>query len=153
MSDVSESGKWARPSAAFEAAADAIVAGDSAALRALLAAHPSLIAARSDRDHRAPLLHYIAANGVEDERQLSPPDAVEIATVLLDAGAEVDATSEAYGGGYTALGLVATSTPPRRAGVQIPLIDLLLQRGAAIDGVKPGESIVRSALANNCPEA
>jgi ankyrin repeat protein len=53
----------------------------------------------------------------------------------------------------TALELVATSTPPRLAGVQIPLIDLLLQHGAAIDGLKPGSSTVTSALANNCPEA
>jgi ankyrin repeat protein len=65
----------------------------------------------------------------------------------------VDATSEAYGGGVTALELVATSTPTRRAGVQIPLIDLLLERGAAIDGVKPGASTVSAALANGCPEA
>ena len=137
----------------FEAAADAIVAGDAGALRAQLAAHPGLASERSTREHRAPLLHYVAANGVEDERQLSPQNAVEIATILLDAGAEVDATSEAYGGGYAALGLVATSTPPRRAGVQIPLIDLLLSRGAAVDGLKPGESNVRSALANDCPEA
>ncbi|HVS15846.1 MAG TPA: ankyrin repeat domain-containing protein [Thermoanaerobaculia bacterium] len=108
---------------------------------------------RSTRAQEAPLLHYVAANGVEDYRQVSPHNAVEVARILLDAGAEVDATSEAYGGGYTALGLVSTSTPPRRAGVQIPLIDLLLERGAAIDGVRPGASSVRDALANGCPEA
>jgi ankyrin repeat protein len=90
---------------------------------------------------------------VEDYRQLSPENAVEVARVLLDAGAEVDATSHAYGGGSTALGLVATSTPPSQAGVQLPLIDLLLDRGAAIDGVRPGASYVRDALANGCPEA
>ena len=73
--------------------------------------------------------------------------------MLLDAGAEVDATSDAYGGGSTALELVATSAHPRSAGVQIPLIDLLLARGAAIDGVNPGGSTVASALANGCPEA
>jgi hypothetical protein len=99
------------------------------------------------------LLHYVAANGVEDYRQLSPSNAVAVARVLLDAGAEVDATSHAYGGGSTALGLVATSTPARRAGVQIPLIELLLERGAAIDGIRLGASLVRDALANGCPEA
>lgn len=137
----------------FENAADVIIAGDVAALGALLREQPELLRRRSSRAHRAPLLHYVAANGVEDYRQVSPKNAVEVARTLLDAGAEVDATSEAYGGGYTALGLVATSTPPRRAGVQIPLIDLLLERGAAIDGVRPGESLVRDALANGCPEA
>lgn len=137
----------------FEDAADAIIAGDTGTLSALLTDHPELVRQRSTRAHEAPLLHYVAANGVEDYRQISPPNAAEVACVLLDAGAEVDATSKAYGGGYTALGLVATSTPPRRAGVQIPVIDLLLERGAAIDGARPGRSYVRDALANGCPEA
>lgn len=137
----------------FEDAADAIITGDVGALARLLVAHPDLIDQRSSRAHEAPLLHYVAANGVEDYRQRSPKNVVEVARVLLDAGAEVDATSLAYGGGWTALGLVATSQPPRRAGVQIPLIDLLLERGAAIDGVRPGSSYVRDALANGCPEA
>src|SRR5919106_2922795 len=137
----------------FEAAADAIIAGDIPKLRALLEEHPELIHERSTRAHRAPLLHFIAANGVEDYRQVSPPNAVDVTRVLLDAGAEVDAATEVYGGGSTALGLVATSSPPREAGVQIPVIDLLLEHGASIDGVKPGDSIVMAALANNCPDA
>ncbi|HUF51405.1 MAG TPA: ankyrin repeat domain-containing protein [Longimicrobiales bacterium] len=137
----------------FEDAADAIISGDVAKLEILLRAHPDLVTQRSTRAHGAPLLHYVAANGVEDYRQLSPANAVDVARVLLNAGAEVDATSHAYGGGSTALGLVATSTPPRRAGVQLTLIDLLLQRGAALDGVRPGTSYVRDALANGCQEA
>lgn len=137
----------------FEDAADAIIAGDLPTLMGLLGRHPDLVHQRSTRAHTAPLLHYVSANGVEDYRQISPQNAVGVARVLLDAGAEVDATSEAYGGGYTALGLVSTSTPPRRAGVQIALIDLLLERGAAIDGVRPDRSTVRDALANGCPEA
>lgn len=137
----------------FENAADAIVMGDVPTLRLLLRENPELIHMRSTRHQHAPLIHYIAANGIEGYRQISPPNIVEVATVLLDAGAEVDATSDAYGGGSTTLGLVATSTPPRRAGVQIPLIDLLLSRGAPIDGITPGKSIVAGALANGCPEA
>jgi hypothetical protein len=137
----------------FENAADAIVAGDITTLRQMLQEHPELVHARSTRHQHAPLLHYIAANGIEGYRQKSPSNAVEVAKVLLDSGAEVDAVSDAYGGGSTALGLVATSTPPRIAGVQIPLIDLLLARGAAIDGVEPGASTVEAALANSCPEA
>jgi hypothetical protein len=132
----------------FEDAADAIIAGDTPKLRALLSAHPELIRERSTRAHGAPLLHYISANGVENYRQISPANIVEVARVLLDAGAEVDAESEAYGGGSKALGLVATSTPPRVAGVQIPLIDLLLEHGAVMDGTD-----VDAALANGCPEA
>lgn len=137
----------------FESAADAIIAGDLATLRGLLGAHPDLVRQRSTRTHRAPLLHYVAANGVEGYRQVTPPNVVEVAGLLLDAGAEVDAASDAYGGGSTALGLVATSAHPRRAGVQLPLIDLLLGHGAAIDGLSPGGGTAKAALANNCPEA
>ena len=67
----------------FEDAADAIIAGDVATLTALLRANPELVYQRSTRAHEAPLLHYVAANGVEDYRQVSPPNAVEVATVLL----------------------------------------------------------------------
>lgn len=137
----------------FERAADAIIHGDIETLVALLHAHPALVRQRSTRAHRAPLLHYVAANGVEDYRQLTPTNAVDVARALLDAGAEVDAASKAYGGGSTALGLVATSAHPRRAGVQIPLIDLLLAHGAAIDGRVPGNGTVMAALENGCPEA
>ena len=132
----------------FEEAADAIIAGDVPKLRSLLRSNPELIHERSTRGHHAPLLHFISANGVEGYRQITPPNIVEVTKVLLDAGAEVDAESEAYGGGSKALGLVATSAHPRLAGVQIPLIDLLLEHGAAMDGED-----VRSALANGCPEA
>lgn len=137
----------------FEDAADATVGGHIEVLQWILSKHPGLVHQRSTRAHQAPLLHYVSANGVEDYRQISPTNAVQVAHVLLDGGAEVDATSEAYGGGLTTLGLVATSTPPQRAGVQIPLIDLLLHWGAAIDGITAGRSTVRDALANGCPEA
>lgn len=137
----------------YERAAEAIVSGEVETLRELLEAHPVLAHQRSTRAHRSPLLHYVSANGVEDYRQRSPANAVEVARLLLDHGAEVDATSEAYGGGSTALALVSSSQPPRRAGVQIPLIDVLLERGAAVDGPAPGKSPLRAALANGCPEA
>jgi hypothetical protein len=64
---------------------------------------------RSQRTHQAPLLHYVAANGIKDFRQKTPRGIVEIANLLLEAGADVNAESNAYGGGCTALGLVATS--------------------------------------------
>jgi hypothetical protein len=37
-------------------------------------------------------LHYIGANGVEGERQKTPANAVEVARILLDAGAEESST-------------------------------------------------------------
>jgi ankyrin repeat protein len=131
------------PVARYEAAADAIVNGDVSALRTLLAANPGLVSARSSRAHKSTLLHYVSANGVEDERQNTPANIVEIAELLLDAGADVNAESNAYGGRSTALNLTATSAHPERAGVQIPLLTLLLQHGATI---RDGD--VNACLAN-----
>src|SRR5271168_2410540 len=140
----------------FELAVDAIVSGDVALLERLLRENRGLIRARSTREHRATLLHYVAANGVEGYRQRSPKNAVMIAEILLDAGAEVDAEANVYGGGATTLGLAATSIHPERAGVQIPLLRLLLDRGARMDrlgsaGNRTG--LVHGCLANGCGDA
>ena len=144
------------PVSNFEAAADAIVAGDAATLTRLLRADPTLARARSTREHRSTLLHYVSANGIEDFRQRTPPNIVEITKMLLAAGADVNAESEAYGGGSTALGLAATSLHPQRAGVQIALLQTLLQHGARMDQPSAGgnsQSIIRACLANGQPDA
>lgn len=141
------------PVSKFEAAADAVIAGDVATLERLLREDPELVRARSSRAHRATLLHYVAANGVEDYRQKTPKNAVAVAEMLLKAGAEVDATLEAYGGKSTALGLVATSIHPLRAGVQIELLEALLEHGAAVDGAPGERSPLIAALHNGREEA
>src|SRR5258705_6662823 len=46
---------------AFEASADAIVNGDIATLRQLIADQPGLTRERSTREHRSTLLHYVSA--------------------------------------------------------------------------------------------
>jgi hypothetical protein len=117
----------------FELAADAIVSGDVTVLERLLREDPALIRARSRRAHRCTLLHYVGANGVEEFRQRTPQNAVDVTTVLFRTGAEVDAVADTYGKATT-LGLVATSVYPERAGVQLALLDTLLRHGAAIDG-------------------
>jgi ankyrin repeat protein len=131
----------------FETAVDAVVSGDEETLAALLRADPDLVRARSTREHGATLLHYVSANGVEDVRQKTPANIVEIAAILLDAGADVNAESNAYGGRWTTLGLTATSCHPEKAGVQIALMELLLARGAAIDG-SDGGSTANACLRN-----
>jgi ankyrin repeat protein len=88
---------------------------------------------RSAREHQATLLHYVSANGVEDYRQKTPKNIVEIARMLLDAGADVNAESNSYGGHDTTFGLTATSAPPEEAGVQEDLLLLLLDRGAFVE--------------------
>ena len=134
----------------FETATDAIVAGDDVTLRSLLRAHPELTRARSTRAHHSTLLHYVSANGVEDFRQKTPANIVELTRVLIAAGADVNAESDAPGGGgSTALGLTATSIHPETAGVQIALLEMLLGAGA-----EPSRNLtVRDCLANGQGEA
>jgi hypothetical protein len=141
--------------AQFEAAADAIVSGDMPALKRLLEETPGL-AQRSTREHRATLLHYTSANGVEGYRQKTPKNIVQIADLLLKSGAAVDAEADVYGGGSTTLGLAATSVHPEAAGVQEPLLQVLLDHGASIDKPDPAGSkplAVVACLANGRPRA
>jgi len=140
------------PVSKFEAAAAAIVNGDLAMLEKLLVENPELVRARSTREHRSTLLHYVSANGVEDFRQKTPKNIIEITKVLLNAGADVNAESDAYGGRSTTLGLTATSWHPENAGVQIPLMDALIDHGAIIDG-PDGGSEVNGCLHNGRGEA
>jgi ankyrin repeat protein len=141
------------PLSRFELAADAVVTGDLQALKHLLRDDPELVRARSTRSHEAPLIHYVAANGVEDFRQKTPKNIVDITRTLLEAGAEVDATSQAYGGASTALGLAATSYHPAKAGVQLELLDTLLKAGACVDGALGGWNPVVAALHNGRGDA
>lgn len=145
------------PIARFERAVDAVVSGDVPALERLLHDDPALIRRRSPRTHHSMLLHYVGANGVESWRQRTPKNAVEIARILLDAGAEIDATADMYNGGCTTLGLVATSIHPKVAGVLHELMDLLLARGAQIDARGAGGGanaglMINSCLANGRPD-
>lgn len=140
-----------REQPAFEQAVEAIIAGDTKTLSSLLQKNPELVHARSVRWHRATLLTYVGANGVEDFRQKTPPNAVEVCKILLDAGADVNATAEMYGGGATTFGLVATSIWPAKTSVLIPLLELLLSAGASI-GTDERRAVV-GCLANGRPEA
>jgi ankyrin repeat protein len=115
--------------AAFSAAADAIYAGDLTTLRELLARHPHLATAHAEENgamvgpyfaHPA-LLWFCAGNPIPIGKL--PPNVVAIAEAIIDAGAakhDIEVT----------LGLVSSGCAAREQGVQIPLIDLLVRRGA-----------------------
>jgi ankyrin repeat protein len=132
----------------FEKAADAVVTGDLDTLESLIRQHPDLIRARSRRVHRATLLHYVAANGVEDFRQKTPKNAVAVARFLLEAGAEVDAAASTYGDDHwqTTMNLLVSSAHPAGAGLQPALVDVLVDFGAAVDGLRNDESPMMTAL-------
>jgi hypothetical protein len=121
---------------AFRNALELIDRGEVEALRALLATEPHVATARLDDDsaitrgyfHRPTLLHFIANNPNRSEHM--PPRIVESAGAILDAGAEVDASTEHERGGTT-LALVASSEPAHVDGLVRPLLHLLVARGAA----------------------
>ena len=118
------------PDPDFESAVDTLLRGDIAALRGLLTADPSLIQRRSSFGHRSTLLHYVGSNGVETYRQRVPLNLAEITRLLIEAGADVNATANIYGGGSTALGLLVTSDHPAKAGVTAPVRQVLEAAGA-----------------------
>jgi ankyrin repeat protein len=130
----------------FEAAVDAVVAGDLAALEALLRVHLDLATRRSSFGHRCTLLHYVAANGVEQTRQRSPENAPAIAQALLDAGAEPDAGSRSYGPEDTTLELLVSSSHPGEAGVQADLVEILCRAGAKVEGLRGDGSPLWTAI-------
>jgi ankyrin repeat protein len=141
------------PDVEFETAADAVVNGDISTLKAMLAKNPALVRARASRDHGATLLHYTASNGHEGYRQRTPPNAVDVARLLLDAGAEVDALAHMYGVEATTMDMLVSSTPPHDAGLQVALVHTLLDYGAAVDGVEDNSSPLMTALAFGFPRS
>jgi len=110
----------------FRRAVDLLDAGDVERLRAHLKEYPNLVhqhmVFEGGNYFRNPtLLEFAAENPVR--HGTLPASIVQIAKVILDAGADYEARNEA-------LGLVSTGMVPRKCRVQIPLIDLLCEYGA-----------------------
>ena len=120
--------------ARFEEAVEAVISGNVGAVRSMLRDDPELARARSTRRHHATLLHYLGANGVEDGRQKTPPNAVDVAKALLDAGADVDALADMYDARCTTMSMLVSSSHPAEAGLQTALAETLLDYGAAFNG-------------------
>jgi ankyrin repeat protein len=142
--------------AEFESAVEAVINGSLPDLESMIHRDPDLVRARSSRVtpfdppvHRATLLHYVAANGVESYRQKTPANAVAIAKTLLQAGAEPDALAGMYGGEHTTMSMLVSSCHPAKAGVQVALVDTLIDFGAAVESRGSGEwtSPLMTALA------
>ena len=152
------------PHPRFGEALAALVAGDLDRLRAMINASPDLVRARTNLDPShgyfagAMLLHHVAWNPSRDEPV--PSNIVAIAQLLLDHGADVNATTLGNNGGTT-MGLIITSRMASEANASGPLMDLLLARGARLDPqtsgtVIPdwaGQNVVHNSLANHAPRA
>jgi hypothetical protein len=126
-SDVQDIPHHARiKSVAFARAVELLDAGDAEGLREYLKQHPRLaqqrVAFEGGNYFRNPtLLEFIAENPIRHGKL--PADIVEVAKVILDAGVEQAALNET-------LMLVSTGSVARECHVQIPLMDLLCDRGA-----------------------
>ncbi len=134
--------------ARFERAADAVVTGDRETLARLLDEDPSLAWRPSPRPHRVTLLHYVSANGFEPRRQKSPSNAVTIAELLFERGAQPDPTCEFGEGGPNTTPLigVVTSVWTHRAGVQADLVDVFVANGAKVNGLEDDAAPLELAL-------
>ncbi len=109
----------------FEKAVDHLIMGELKQLKELLINFPNLLQSRSNYNHEASLIHYIAANGVECYRQITPINIVEATQLLLDMGASQHGQHNIYGGNCTLIDLIKTSAHPNEAGVAEQLIAIL----------------------------
>ena len=115
----------------FRRAVDLLDAGDVESLREHLNTHPDLahrhVAIQGPEYFQNPtLLEFIAENPIR--RGSLPANIVDVAKVILEAGAKDDPSAL-----DETLGLVCSGRVPRECGVQIALIDLLCDNGAAPD--------------------
>ncbi|MBT8235382.1 MAG: hypothetical protein KJO04_04245 [Bacteroidia bacterium] len=110
---------------AFEKALGFLLAGSVKKLKGLLHEYPHLLSESSIYGHEATLLHYTASNGVELWRQQVPNNIVDIAGLLLLAGASKHAFMNVYGGEFTAYALAESSAHPYDAGLAPELFAVL----------------------------
>jgi Ankyrin repeats (3 copies) len=110
----------------FRRAVNLLDAGNQEGLRSLLKQHPDLVHQHVTFEGgnyfcNPTLLEFVAENPIR--HRTLPSNIVEVARVILEAGAEQTSRTET-------LMLVSTGMVPRECGVQIPLIDLLCDYGA-----------------------
>ncbi|WP_108882366.1 hypothetical protein [Anderseniella sp. Alg231-50] len=109
----------------FEQALDELQAGEIKKLRQRLDKDPQLANEQSAYGHRATLLHYLGANGVESHRQRMPLNAADLAGLLIGYGANLDAKANMYGGGQTPYALASSSAHPYNANISVELNQVL----------------------------
>ena len=138
----------------FDAAIEAIISGDSNTLQKIIEENPEITKQQSTAEHQATLLHYVSANGVEDDKQKTPDNIVEIAKILLEAGANPNQLTNIYegGNGSTALVALISSAHPAKAGKMDELVRLYCQY-ANPDGVDNDQYPLATAISFRYPQA
>jgi len=113
------------PDPDFERSIDLLIAGDKDGLAAMLTQKPDLIHQSSAYGHRAGLIHYVGANGVELWRQQVPANLPEMLQLLLDHGADPQQEHNIYQGQGNVRTLIETSAHPKDAGLSEELLQVL----------------------------
>jgi peptide-methionine (S)-S-oxide reductase len=132
----------------FAQAVAAIDSGDLVVLRGLLDAHPRLVRERlglpTEGYFRHPyLIWFVADNPIRNPAL--PGNIAEVTRTLIDSIEKQAPETYSFQVDYT-LGLVSTGRIPKECGIQIALMDMLIDAGA-----EPKEAL--GAIAQNNPEA
>jgi peptide-methionine (S)-S-oxide reductase len=132
----------------FRDAVSALDAGDVETLRQLIDAHPRLLSNRADYGQgyfsQPYLLWFIAENPIRNGRL--PPNIVDVARTIVSLARRERVDTLPAQLDYT-LALVSSGRIPRESGVQLALIDMLIDCGA-----RPDAALV-SALAHREEQA
>jgi hypothetical protein len=133
----------------FRRAVELLDDGDVEGLRLHLERHPGVVTQRvlfegGNYFHEPTLLEFVAENPVRHDSL--PPNIVEVARAILDAGARADRRAI-----DSTLGLVCSGRVPRERGVQGGLIDLLCDyradpNGAMLPALGHGEFTAADTL-------
>ena len=110
----------------FEQAIDFMLHGDLENLKKLIHKEPKILNMTSPFGHKASLIHYLAANGIETWRQIVPKNAPDMLRLLLDSGADPDTENSIFGG-TDMMTLIETSEHAMMAGVGDEMILVLQQ--------------------------
>jgi len=106
-------------------------------LQQLLASHPELITKRLDTPNEEGyfkdpyVLWFVADNPIRHDTL--PANITEVTALLIDALQKSNSDNYQYIMDYT-LGLVCTGRIPKECRVQIPLMDILISKGARVKG-------------------
>ena len=93
-------------------------------LQALLAKYPNLVGDKSSFGHKASLVQYLAANGVEIWRQYISENVIDVLELLIEYGADPDTENNIYGGSNLR-SLIETSDHTFKAGKADEMLDRL----------------------------
>ncbi|MFT5570720.1 MAG: hypothetical protein ACI9RP_002777, partial [Cyclobacteriaceae bacterium] len=109
--------------AKFEAVVNIVLSGNLDKMKEAIIKYPEVINEKSQFGHKAGVIHYLAANGVEIWRQYLSANSVKMMELLMEAGADPDADNNIYGGS-TLRSLIETSDHTFKSG----LMDQMLER-------------------------